>query len=352
MIDRHELVHTVQHNCTISDASHAGLFSICGLALRLRDLYKWERQLAPWEEHDAPKVLAWIGDREEEWEQAGSKEYRSLKLNGHTYDPFDTEKINTLLAEGNLFYGAGYAQRLKPTFYLAEIEQKSALNGRPVFLLGHELARDLLTLPALSQDNSIVVRQEAARLFLWDQMTYIKPSGKAAFKWGLKRCGIADAKPDNLRAAFNTIFDLQRTTYIYHELGEICDNSFDRTLWREIIGAFPQSPTELLARAVKDLLADTCPQGPLAHIIQKQNSAGLAFYVAFSDGLVKELFPQISPAFKAFCESGRWSLIGDAVNQGYAAAQNHAALMRRLYREGKHKGDLDWTADEIERQLL
>ncbi len=352
MLDRDELAHTVQQNCTISDASHAGLFSICGLALRLRDLYKWEQQLAPWQEHDAREILDWIGDREDGWDQMATKAYASLQINGHTYDSFDTEGINALLAEEGLFYGAGYAQRLKPTFFLAEIEKKSTLRGHPVLLLGRELARDLLTLPALSQDNCIVVRQEAARLFLWDQMTYIKPSGKAAFKWGLKHCGVADANPDTLRKAFNTIFDLQRTTYIYHERGEIADKTFDRTLWREIIGAFPQSPTELLARAVKDLLADTGPEGPLAHIIQEQNSAALAFYVAFSDGLVKELFPQIRPVFKVFCGSGRWSLIADAVNQGYTAAQSYAALMSRLYQEGKQKDNLDWAADEIERQLL
>jgi len=352
MLDREKLARTVQQNCTISDASHAGLFSICGLALRLRDLYKWERQLAPWEEHDAREVLAWIGDREDGWEEDGQKAYASLRIKGHTYDTFDTEGINARLSEEGLFYGAGYAQRLKPTFFLAEIEEKSDLHGHPVLLLGHELARDLLTLPALSQDNCIVVRREAARLFLWDQMTYIKPSGKAAFKWGLQRCGVEAMDSGALRAAFNTIFNLQQTTYVYHELGEIGDRTFDRRIWREIIGAFPQAPTELLARAVKDLLADTSPCGTLTHIIQEKNSAALAFYVAFSDGLVKELFPHIRPAFKEFTTSGQWHVIEQAVAEGYKRAQGHADLMSRLYMEGKHKDDLNWTADEIERQLL
>ena len=36
----------VLRNCHISYARHAGLYSICGLALRLRDLYKWEMGLA------------------------------------------------------------------------------------------------------------------------------------------------------------------------------------------------------------------------------------------------------------------------------------------------------------------
>ena len=45
----------VLHNCTISDSHHAGLYSICGLALRLRDLYKWEKGLDPW--------VAWLKER-------------------------------------------------------------------------------------------------------------------------------------------------------------------------------------------------------------------------------------------------------------------------------------------------
>ena len=47
----------VLQNCDISDAYHAGLYSICGLALRLRDLYKWENQLPPWEERDSSEIL-------------------------------------------------------------------------------------------------------------------------------------------------------------------------------------------------------------------------------------------------------------------------------------------------------
>ena len=246
----------------------------------------------------------------------------------------------------------GYAYRLKPTFYLTEIEKQSNLHGHPVFLLGRELARDLLTLPALSQDECIVVRTEAARLFFWDQMSYLKPSGKAAFKWGLKQCGVRRSAPGDLRTAFSKLFNLQKATYIYHELGELEDTVFDTNLWREIIAAFPHSPTELLARAIKDLLADTGSCGSLTNIIKERNSAALAFYVAFIDGLVKELFPHIKLAFKRFTESMQWDVIAQAVSEGYATAQHHANLMSQIYLEGKRKGDLAWAADKIERQLL
>ncbi|MCK7515476.1 MAG: hypothetical protein MZV70_73500 [Desulfobacterales bacterium] len=68
MADLDRLIPQIQRNCDISDAHHGGIFSICGLALRLRDLFKWERGLAPWEEGDPAAVLEWIGVREAYWE--------------------------------------------------------------------------------------------------------------------------------------------------------------------------------------------------------------------------------------------------------------------------------------------
>jgi hypothetical protein len=39
MLDLKHLIRQIQRNCDISDAQHGGVFSVCGLALRLRDLY-------------------------------------------------------------------------------------------------------------------------------------------------------------------------------------------------------------------------------------------------------------------------------------------------------------------------
>jgi hypothetical protein len=60
MLEFDSIIHQVLQNCDISDARHAGLYSVCGLALRLRDLYKWEKGLNPWEEKDSSEVLEWI----------------------------------------------------------------------------------------------------------------------------------------------------------------------------------------------------------------------------------------------------------------------------------------------------
>jgi len=63
MLNIDDITRQVLYNCDISYAYHAGLFSICGLALRLRDLYKWEKGLPAWEESDSSEVLEWIENK-------------------------------------------------------------------------------------------------------------------------------------------------------------------------------------------------------------------------------------------------------------------------------------------------
>jgi len=347
-----EITRQVLHNCDISDANNAGLYSICGLALRLRDLYKWEQGLPPWEERDSVEVLEWIEAKEDQWDRCIDHEFADISIAGKTFDPFDTRGINAVLEPHNFFYGAGFARSLKPTFFLATIEEKSKLNGTTVYTLGRELARDLLTIPALSQDDFVVLRQDSARLYLWDSIFYIKKSSRPALRYALESCGIKDHQPEALRSRLAGILAAQKETYIYHEIGEIQDTVFERKLWREIIAAFPYSPVEYLARAVKDLLADTNPYGTLQHIVRQRQRAALAFYVAFLDGLPKEFFPQLPAAFQQFIQTKDWNRIDQAVSSGYRTASEHAGVIMDLYQKGVRKNDLKWAENQIQKQLL
>jgi len=352
MLNIDEITRQVLHNCDISDANNAGMYSICGLALRLRDLYKWEQGLPPWEERDSSEVLEWIEAKENQWDECIDNEFANISINGKSFDPFDTIGINTVLEPQNFFYGAGYARSLKPTFFLATIEEKSKINETTVYTLDRELARDLLTIPALSQDDYVILRQYSARLYLWDNIFYIKKSSRPALSFALESCGIKDHQPKALRSRLAGILAAQKETYIYHEIGEIHDTVFDRELWREIIAAFPFSPVEYLARAVKDLLADTNEYGTLQHIVRQRNTAALAFYVAFLDGLVKEFFPELPASFQQFAQAKDWSIIDQAVSSGYRTAAEHAGLIMDLYQEGVRKNELKWAEKQIQKRLL
>jgi hypothetical protein len=157
--------------------------SLCRILFDLRsgpapeDLFKWEQRLAPWEERDASEVLDWIDRKEQLWHRIQSEDFVPIEIDGTAYDPFDTDGINARLGPHGLFYGAGYAQSLKPSFVLGRVDARRRTNGLAILHLGEELARDLLTLPALSQGADVVLRKEAARLFVWDQIFYITPRG-------------------------------------------------------------------------------------------------------------------------------------------------------------------------------
>ena len=352
MLDLDHLTSQVLENCSISDSRHAGLYSICGLALRLRDLYKWEKGLDPWIEMDSSEILNWIGEKEENWDLLEEKEFIEITILDKTYDPFDVKGINEVLEPLGFLYGAGYVHSLKPSFFLAVLEEKRLIDGYPVYILGRELARDLLTMPALSQNDSILIRKEAAKLFLWDLIFFIKKSGRSALRFALESYGVKEQDSKALRRNLERISAAETETYIYHELGEIRDTVFDRNLWRHMIATFPHTPIELLARVVKDLLADTNEHGKLRHIVLQQKEASLALYVAFLDGLRKELFPELKEAFQEFTETHNWQVIEQAISSGYTRAKNYAGMMSRIYRKGKQKNDMKWVEVEMEKRLL
>jgi len=352
MLNLDHITHQVLENCSISDSRHAGLYSVCGLALRLRDLYKWEKGLDPWVEMDSSEILEWIGEKEERWEQLEEKDFREIIILDKTYDPFDTGGINAVLEPRGFYYGAGYVHSLKPSFFLAVVEEKRHIDGYPVYILGRELARDLLTMPALSQEGRILIRKEAAKLFLWDQIFFIKKSGRSALEVGLESYGVKARDLEALRRNLGRVSAAEMDTYIYHELGEIRDTAFHRDTWREIIATFPHTPIELLARVVKDVLADTNEYGKLRHIARERKTASLALYVAFLDGLRKEMFPELLEAFQKFKKMEDWEVIERAIVCGYERAKGHAETMSRIYRLGKRKNDMKWVREEIEKRLL
>jgi hypothetical protein len=351
-VNTSRLTEQVRYNCDVSDARFAGHYSICGLALRLRDLYKWEKQLSPWEEHEPAEILAWIDRKEQLWEKLQGRDFEPIDVDGNLCDPFDVRGINAQLAPRGLFYGAGYAQSLKPSFVLGRIDARLGHNGLAVVHLGRELARDLLTLPALSQDDQVVLRKEAARLFVWDQIFYITPSRRPYLDFALRHAGLPDTNPSSLQANFAILLEGLHDVFVAHEIGERCDTVFNTDQWRAMIAAFPHSPVELLLRAVKDALADSGPQGPLPKIVANQDAVALGFYLVFHDGLGRQLFPQFRRAFSDFARSGKWTIMEAAAREVHHQAGAHAGRLKKLFAAGRRRDDLEWAARQIRHEFL
>jgi len=325
------LLKAIRHNCDISDARDNGIYSICTLVLKLRNLYKWENGLEPWEEPDSPVLLDWIAAKEEYWKTIHSKSFSAIPVDGKKMDPFHLSPINRVLSVDNRVYGAGYGRSMKVVFFLAEIVEDRVVEGCPTLILGKEEARELSSPLAMLQDNIIYIRKEPMRFFFWDQIQEINSSCRIAMQQALAAYGfIKDGcalDREKLIAHFDEIVEEELDIFIYHEVGERQDNLLDSQVLKNIIAAFPASALELLARAVKDILADTHPRGLFSHIRAREKKSSLGFYISFLDGMRKLLCPELTDAARQFWNTEDWSLLDMAQR---ACREKNEAIADRL----------------------
>ena len=75
MTDIQSLAPQIKRNCNISDARYWGMYSLCGLLLRLRELYKVEKGIRPWENILQQDMGEWITGRENLWQELEDKDF-------------------------------------------------------------------------------------------------------------------------------------------------------------------------------------------------------------------------------------------------------------------------------------
>lgn len=318
-----ELLPQVQANCNLADAAVSGRFSLCGLLLRLRNLYKWEQGMAPWQEPDTPQVLEWVSQREELWEGLLEAQPQPLTLDGLSFDPFDAEGLNQVLAPLGLIYGAGRVGGLLPVFFLGRLQDERRQDGLRIFRLGPELTQDILFLPGLRQGECIYLRSAPFPYLLWDLIMDPRPSLVRCKRLGLAGYGLDYA--ELLRApsweALRPVLEGEMEAVLWHELGEASDGAAAAELLRRAAVEHPGSELEHFVRGVKDLLADCGPQGRLSRIIAQRRQGALGLYPVWLAGFLRLLFPEIAPAVEEFAQSGDWGRIEQARALGWQKAQ-------------------------------
>ena len=144
------LADQVQRNCRVSDARSWGYHSICGLLLRLRELFKWERDCEPWTLVPKEDILPWIEEREAEWSRLEEAALEELNVGGRAVDPYDAEAVNAAISSEGYFYAAGHGMAGKPLFVLGEVLDRRCMDGSNVIYMGPELVRDLSPVPAMN----------------------------------------------------------------------------------------------------------------------------------------------------------------------------------------------------------
>ena len=217
-MDIKQLANDVQLNCHISDARHAGNYTLCIYLLKMREFYRWERQHAFSDNLSKDDIGEWLTQRESLWEQLEDEDYGSIQVNGELHDPFDSQQINASLTELNLVYSGGYGIKDKPHFFLAELESEQHIDDYSVYISGREFARDLTSPPAMSHDNIIYIRRESFKRLIWertDEWRWNKPENAMA---KAIRCYDFD---NDLEGALANMTDNELDAAVLHEIGEI-----------------------------------------------------------------------------------------------------------------------------------
>ncbi len=276
-----------------------------------------------WQSIPRDDITKWISSRETLWEKLEEENFRDIEIEGNHYNPFDVEKINDLLNLHGFVYGSGYGMFRKPTFFLARLKSKKAINGYLVNYAERELCRDLSTSLAMLQGKKIFIRLEPLTAFLYEKFLELKGRRfKGALHNAFSYYGIerTEELSESLRRKIEAVsFDVAQIL-IMHELGEAFeDDQLDE--WLEIVNNSRDKLLELSIRAIKDLLADTTETGPLTFIIENRDKVLLSFYIVLLDGVRKDLFPEMMNAFHSFVENSDWSSIERAREIGYRRAK-------------------------------
>jgi hypothetical protein len=354
-LSEQKLLQSIRTNCEISDASHSGIYSICTLVLKLRNLYKWEHDLEPWQEPDPKEILGWIEEKENVWEKIDNKSFDQLPVNGRKVEPFAVTAVNRACETSGLHYGAGYGRSMKPVFFLAEKLRMEQVSGYPVFILGRELARELSSPFAMVQDGQILIRREALRFFLHDQIREISGGEKEALNRGLLLYRVIDNNGALMAARLperlDAVVDGEMAAIIHHEVGELQKSPLDREIAQKLNLFFAGSVIEFVARGVHDVLADTHELGMLGYILRERKEASLCFYMAFIDGLRQVLFPEIRGAARGFLTTGDWAAVKQAMVAGRRQNLERAAVIREICRDLTNDSK-DQIAASLEERLL
>jgi hypothetical protein len=352
-----EIAAQVQRNCRISDARAWGYYSICGLLLRLRELYKWEHGLEPWALAEKDLVMSWIGDREKEWEDLEDADLKPLEAAGKQFDPLDTTGVNALVEPLGFHYGAGYGMGYKPLFVLGRMDSRTSEDGVVIFVLGKELVRDLSPVPAMNRDGVVIARKDPMKWFLWHHLE------DAGMKKDSSLAALAVAQdgrdldtlltdPSTAEEYFGELAERETAVAVHHEIGEIQEERRLEGAWDQAFSRSCGKKTELLARGLKDALADTGRGGRLAHIIGQRSAASLGLYAAFSEGLHRGLFPELGKVFLGLVDDGDWERVEAAREAAHRRLRGFTDPLFRLFDQDLAAEEAVRLADELEEKML
>ncbi len=336
MLNFSKLVDTVQQNCHISDAQYAGYYTLCVFLLKMREYYRWENGISLTESLPREGVGEWLVERERAWDELDELEFSRIPVGASEHDPFDADAINRELIPAGYVYSGGVGLYSKPHFFIGDLVREEHISGVRILVSAKEYARDLVAPPSMYRDQTVYVRQESLRRFLWERIEewqFQKENPDRPMAQVMKIYGRRD-----LERVLDEMTENETESLILHEVGEAEAGELLGPRWEDMLAQFPQSKLEHLARAVRDLLADT--RKTLPELVARDNRASLHVYFSNFGGLRKHLFPALLDAYGRWQQDRNTKPLREAIDRGRDHWHRVASDALDLYAaEGMAAGD-------------
>jgi hypothetical protein len=304
----------VQTNCHIADARHASDYTMCVYLLKMREYFRWEQGYPFGASLPGEEVGQWLVAREALWETLEDRPYQDLLIGQQPLPPFESDLVNAQLLDRGLVYSGGLGHNSRPHFFLADLERREQQDGYHILISGREHARDLTAPPAMSQGNTIYVRRESFRRMLWEKLEEWRwhkndnPMGRAIASYDFDQ---------DLERALDQMTDNEVDVVVLHELGEVMAGKQLGSQWQDMLSSLSRSRSEIMARAVRDHLADALSTLPA--LLERNQAGSLHFYMANLNGMRQEIFPSLRAAYEQWRDSGQLG----ALERLTATARSH-----------------------------
>ncbi len=326
--DIKQLVTQIQGNCDISDARHAGDYTMCIYLLRMREYYRWAYQIPMSAKLSHRDVGAWVETKEALWDLLLESDYHALTFGGQTHNPFDHDEINQWLKTAGLVYSAGFSRGGKPVFVLAELLEQEKSDAYNLYITGNEYARELSAPPAMSRGRTIFIRKECLRRMIWEMVEewrWHKPRN-AMFR--AMECHGMDV---DIEQTVDAIAEAELENVILHEVGEIVAGEILGPAWEDMLFELNTQPAEIVARAVRDNLADCLSALPA--LLHGENVPSIHFYFAHFHPLRKKMFPTLGKAYQTWVENHDLKPLKQTVRRGREHWQEVAEKMVAIHHD-------------------
>ncbi len=176
--------------------------------------------------------------------------------------------------------------------------------------------------------RTIFVRRESLRRYLWEKLE--------GWRWhrpdnALGRAFACYDFEGALETSLDAMTEREIKVLLLHEQGEYAAGQRLGEDWNAMLTSLANTPAELMARAVRDHLADCLVTLPA--LAETREPASLHFYIGTLTGMRLHLFPALRDAYAAWLETGATDAFVRIADQGRTHWEHVAEEMLRLYRQ-------------------